>query len=157
MNTRSIAVVIASALLAPALTHAQEKLFAPVEYVSSDVKWKCGNQCLTTLVLEDGALMLTERKKKNARIIISVPIATVVKVTNRIDTNGPNAAAVAAFGIWGLASRRHDEYVSITSETATHTENFIVKVEKNTSDGIVAKIDFAARQAKSKASESAGK
>ncbi len=77
-----------------------------------------------------------------------MPIATVVKVTNRIDTNGPNAGAVLAFGVWGLASRRHEEYVSITTETEAKSETFVFRVAKNASDGIVAKIEFAARKAK---------
>jgi hypothetical protein len=139
------------ALLVPALAgiaHVQDTMVAPVEYVAGDVPWKCRVHCDGTLVLGEGSLALKERKQKNAKVIFSVPIATVVKVTNRIDTNAHDTSAVFAFGALGLAARQTEEYVSITSETDTKSETFVFKVAQNASDGIVAKIEFAAKRAK---------
>jgi hypothetical protein len=119
-----------------------------VEYVAGDRLWKCGGTCKGTLVIIEGALTLTERRKNTPKVIFTLPLTTIVKVNNRTQTHGPEAGAVLAFGLLGLASAGEDEYVSITSETATKSETFVFKVRKHAAEGIAAKIEFAVKQAK---------
>lgn len=127
-------------------TVAAQALFAPVEYVTGDREWKCHGSCLGTLALDDQSITLTERRQKNARVIFSLPISTIVNVTNRVESTGPNATAIAALGVLGLASGSRDELIVITAETDARSETFVFKVAKNTSDGMVAKIVFAAKK-----------
>ncbi len=49
---------------------AQDTMAAPVQYIAGDRPWKCGRgRCEGTLVIADGSFALTERKRKNAKVI----------------------------------------------------------------------------------------
>jgi hypothetical protein len=141
----AIALTFVLCALAPA---ASAQTRHDVEYVAGDRLWKCGGTCKGTLVMIEGALTLTERRKNNPKVIFRLPLTTIVKVNNRTQSHGPEVGAVLAFGLIGLASAGEDEYVSITAETATKSETFVFKVQKHAAEGIAAKIEFAVKQAK---------
>ncbi len=77
----------------------------------------------------------------------AIPLSHITKVTNTIDT-GIDGGAVAAFGLLGMAAKRQDEYVFVTTETETTTDVVIFQVKKNTSAAAATKIAFAAKMAK---------
>lgn len=104
------------------------------------------------IVLGFDVLTYTQQRPKNWVATkqvprFSIPLSRITKASNTIDT-GINGGAVAAFGIWGLAAKRQDEYVFITTETDTSTDVVIFQVKKNTSAATAAKIMFAAKKAK---------
>ncbi len=76
----------------------------------------------------------------------AIPLAHITKVTNTIDT-GIDGGAVAAFGLLGMAAKRQDEYVFVTTETETTTDVVIFQVKNNTSAAAAAKIAFAVKRA----------
>lgn len=157
MKSSMLVLALSLAVLAPAATVAQSTPAAPAiletraEYLSGQPGVKKGGDP-GALVLDAETLsywnwhvsFLHKRLVEKFRI----PLDTIVNASNTVDTNGPNPSMVAAFGVMALGSKRHDEYVSVTTETETTTDVVIFKVEKNTSAAWAAKITFAAKKAR---------
>jgi hypothetical protein len=137
-------IMLALVLFATSAAARAQTLFAPVEYVTGDREWKCHGRCLGTLAIDEQFIRLTERRKTNPRVIFSLPLSTITRATNRVES----AAASVTFGVAGLTATGRDELLVITAETAEYSETFVFKVAKHASDGMAAKIEFAARKAK---------
>ena len=140
MKVLTRALLIGAALsLAPAL-HAQSAIFDHVEYVSgkNDVDKKTHGG----LVLEGVQLHFVHAGKP----IFTIPRSTITKTSNTVE-NDPGSYGRKV--LWGpLFASRHEEFVYVTTATPTGAEGFVFKVAKKSSPGIIAKIDCAAKQAK---------
>jgi hypothetical protein len=108
-----------------------------------------------SLALEADAIHVTDVyadygrwKVKHERVttIFVIPLATITAVTGSIEREDAHSAATLLLG-WQHQEKSQD-YVTITTETAESAEAFVFKVGPHESAGIVAKINFAVKQAK---------
>ena len=119
--------------------HAQE-MFPDVEYVAG--KDGFADKAKGTLVLGPQELRFVN---KDGNLIFAIPVASITEVTQDVQVRD------ASFGkkllIGGLAGSRKQEFVQITSESATTAEGVVFKVKQGTSVNVVAKIKFAVKRA----------
>ncbi len=153
-----LALALSVALPAAAQTSAPQELTilqTAAHYISGQPGFK-KEMWQGHMILGPDVLSFTEQRANSPFTTkqvprFSIPLTTIAAATNTIDTNGPNATAVALAGAWALSSKRQDEYVFITTETETTTDVVIFQVKKNTSAATAAKIAFAAKKAKERA------
>lgn len=126
--------------LAPAAAlHAQE-MFPDVEYVAG--KDGFADKAKGTLILGAEELRFVN---KDGNLIFAVPVASITEVTQDVQVRDASVGKKLLFG--GLAGSRKQEFVQITSESATTAEGIVFKVKQGTSVNVVAKIKFAVKRA----------
>jgi hypothetical protein len=126
--------------LAPAAAlHAQE-MFPDVEYVAG--KDGFADKAKGTLVLGPEELRFVN---KDGNLIFAIPVASITEVTQDVQVRDASVGKKLLFG--GLAGSRKQEFVQITSESATTAEGIVFKVKQGTSINVVAKIKFAVKRA----------
>ncbi len=126
--------------LAPVATlHAQE-MFPDVEYVAG--KDGFSDKAKGTLILGSDELRFVN---KDGNLIFAVPVASITEVTQDVQVRDASVGKKLLFG--GLAGSRKQEFVQITSESATTAEGIVFKVKQGTSVNVVAKIKFAVKRA----------
>jgi hypothetical protein len=119
-------------LVAAAPLHAQE-MFPDVEYIAG--KDGFADKAKGTLMLGTEELRFVN---KDGNLIFSVPVASITEVTQDVQVRDASVGKKLLFG--GLAGSRKQEFVQITSESATTAEGIVFKVKQGTSVNVVAKI-----------------
>jgi hypothetical protein len=126
--------------LAPAAAlHAQE-MFPDAEYVAG--KDGFADKAKGTLILGTEELRFVN---KDGNLIFAIPVASITEVTQDVQVRDASVGKKLLFG--GLAGSRKQEFVQITSESATTAEGIVFKVKQGTSVNVVAKIKFAVKRA----------
>ncbi len=126
-------------LVTAASLHAQE-MFPDVEYVAG--KDGFADKAKGTLVLGPEELRFVN---KDGNLIFAIPVASITEVTQDVQVRDASVGKKLLFG--GLAGSRKQEFVQITSESATTAEGVVFKVKQGTSVNVVAKIKFAVKRA----------
>ncbi len=135
---RLILILAALTVAIPAVVAAQDS-FRDVEYVSGragmDRKMK------GTLVIDDS--MITLRDKSNGASLITIPISIVSEASA---SEGVNSGSMGRKLLLGVFAAHEEEFVTISTVTATDAEAIVLKVKRNESLGIVAKVHFRVRK-----------
>jgi secreted protein with Ig-like and vWFA domain len=126
--------------LAPAAALQAQEMFPDVEYVAG--KDGFADKAKGTLILGGEELRFVN---KDGNLIFAVPVATITEVTQDVQVRDASVGKKLLFG--GLAGSRKQEFVQITSESATTAEGIVFKVKQGTSVNVVAKIKFAIKRA----------
>lgn len=77
-------------------------------------------------------------------VLFAVPLNTVTKVSSNRETDHGSPLSAA---LWGPSAKTED-FVYVTTESATAAEGLVFRVKRKESSGIAAKIEFAAKKAK---------
>jgi hypothetical protein len=126
--------------LAPAATLAAQEMFPDVEYVAG--KDGVADKAKGTLILGAEEIRFVN---KDGNLIFAIPVASITEVTQDVQVRDASVGKKLLFG--GLAGSRKQEFVQITSESATTAEGIVFKVKQGTSVNVVAKIKFAVKRA----------
>ncbi len=126
--------------LATAASAQAQEMFPDVEYVAG--KDGFAEKAKGTLVLGPEELRFVN---KDGNLIFSIPVASITEVTQDVQVRDASVGKKLLFG--GLAGSRKQEFVQITSESATTAEGVVFKVKQGTSVNVVAKIKFAVKRA----------
>jgi hypothetical protein len=124
---------------AAAQSSGEETTYGDVQYVS-------GKQGLSEGV--KGQLLIAEQqiafKQNDGMTAFAIPMTTVRGVSNRVETNPGSIGRKALLGVF--ASHR-EEFLTVTVQGINGLEAVVFKVGKNTSDGMVARIQLYQRRA----------
>jgi hypothetical protein len=120
------------------LAHAADVFKA--EYISGKAGFE--NKIKGELTIDAQALTFRDGDKT----IFTIPIATVTKASNAVENNSGGLGRKVMFGNF---SNRTEGFVYVTTETAEAAEALVFKVDQKAPAGIVAKIEFAMKKAKS--------
>lgn len=95
---------------------------------------------------QKGKLSITETELQfidGGKVLFAVPLSTITKVSHdrETDTGSPFRNAM-----WGNSTKTED-FVNVTTESATAAEGLVFRVKRKMSPGIAAKIEFAAKKA----------
>lgn len=110
------------------------------EYISGKAGFE--NKIKGELTVDAQALTFRDGKKT----IFTIPIASVTKASNAVENNTGGLGRKIMFGNF---SNRSEGFVYVTTETADAAEGIVFKVDQKAPAGIVAKIEFAVKKAKS--------
>lgn len=96
---------------------------------------------------QKGKLSITETELRfidGDRVLFAIPLSTITKVAHERETDNGTPLQNA---LWGQRSKTED-FVNVTTESATEAEGIVFRVKRKTSPGIAAKIEFAAKNAR---------
>ncbi len=134
-----VCVLATLTLASTAKLYAQE-LFPDVEYIAG--KDGFADKAKGTLMLGTEELRFVN---KDGNLIFAIPVASITEVTQDVQVRDASVGKKLLFG--GLAGSRKQEFVQVTSESATTAEGVVFKVKQGTSVNVVAKIKFAVKRA----------
>ncbi len=78
------------------------------------------------------------------KVLFAVPLATITKVNGNRETDNGSPLSNA---LWGWSPKTED-FVYVTTESATTAEGLVFRVKRKMAAGVAAKIEFAAKKAK---------
>jgi hypothetical protein len=104
-----------------------------VEYVSGKKGFETKIQ--GTLVISDQTLTMMDGKG----VVFEVPLKTVTRVSSRVETINQNSF---------IRLNKNMAFVSVTTESADAAESILFTIDPKLADGLVAKIEFAAKKVK---------
>jgi hypothetical protein len=123
---------------------------SPPQILSARAEHKSGIPTLTRhsdqyrrgcLLLDARELRFQDRcNGKKIKVYWSSPVREITRVTNRVDVTGLPL----------VTPKRQEEFVSVRTENAAAANVVVFQVDPNTSEAIIAKIEFAAKQVRQK-------
>jgi hypothetical protein len=140
MRHKWLSIVLAVLCLGTAAHLRAQEMFPDVEYIAG--KDGFAEKAKGTLVLGAEELRFVN---KDGNLIFAVPVASITEVTQDVQVRDASVGKKLLFG--GLAGSRKQEFVQVTSESATTAEGIVFKVKQGTSVNVVAKIKFAVKRA----------
>jgi hypothetical protein len=81
-----------------------------------------------------------------SQVLFVIPLSGIANATNSSDVAAPGWA-VRGLGVWAPRTIT-EEYVYVTTESATVAEVVVFRLQKKTAAGLAAKIEFAIKHAK---------
>jgi hypothetical protein len=111
-----------------------------VEYVSG--KEGFSDKIKGQLVVSEQSLTLMDGKK----VVFTIPMTAVTKASDEVQNNSGGYGRKLMFGGF---SNRSEGFLYVTTETESAAEAITFKVDQNEHAAITAKIQFAAKKAKS--------
>ncbi|MEO8140173.1 MAG: hypothetical protein ABI742_11030 [Gemmatimonadota bacterium] len=140
MRRHSFLLMLTVMCLGTAAQLRAQEMFSDVEYIAG--KDGVADKAKGTLVLGPQELRFVN---KDGNLIFAIPVASITEVTQDVQVRDASVGKKLLFG--GLAGSRKQEFVQITSESATSAEGVVFKVKQGTSVNVVAKIKFAVKRA----------
>ena len=138
MTKKSLLFALSLVIAGSSIAHAADVFKA--EYVSGKAGFE--NKIKGQLTIDAQSLTF----RNGDKTIFVVPMTEVTKASNAVENNTGGLGRKVMFG---NLSNRSEGFVYVTTENAVAAEALVFKVDQKAPAGIVAKIEFAMKKAKS--------
>ena len=129
-----VTILAAFSFATSAVASAQD-VYRDVEYISG--KAGVEKKMKGTLVIDDSTITLQDRSSHSVMLSLSMSTIREISASNEVNTG-----SIGRKLLLGVFASHEEEFVTITTETATDAEGIVFKVGHKASAGVVAKIHY---------------